>query len=95
MDVYGEVVKHKKFGVGTIIESKDDFITVLFNDTQEEKKFLYPEAIGEFLELQNKISNEDMIENENSRNEQKRVNDIKNIIKREKSIKKIYGLRKK
>ena len=88
MDLNGEVVKHKKFGVGTIIESKNDYILVLFNETKEQKRFLYPEAIGEFLELQNKSSSDNEI-----RNEQRRLNDIKKIIKRHKNIKKIIGFR--
>lgn len=87
MDLKGEVVKHKKFGVGTIVESKDDYILVQFDETKEAKKFLYPEAIGEFLELQNKFSS-------GNEKEQRRVNDIKRVIIRHKNIKKIIGFRK-
>lgn len=88
MDLNGEVVKHEKFGMGTIVESKDDYIMVLFNDTKEEKKFLYPEAIGDFLELQNKSSSDAEL-----KTEQKRLEDVKKIIKRHKNIKKIIGIR--
>lgn len=49
MNLYNEVVKHKKFGVGTIVESESDYIIVLFDETKEQKKFLYPEAIGAFF----------------------------------------------
>jgi hypothetical protein len=61
---------------------------VLFNETKEEKKFLYPDAIGEFLELQNTSSS-----GNEKRNEQTRLNDIKKIIKRHKNIKRIIGFR--
>jgi hypothetical protein len=102
MNLYGEVVKHKKFGIGTIVESKSDYIEVLFHDTDEQKKFVYPEAIGEFLELQNKSSSDDKEQGMNEteirqegEREQKRIKDIKGIIKRENIIKKIIGIRTK
>ncbi len=88
MDLNGEIVKHKKFGVGTIVESKDDYIMVFFNETKEEKKFLYPEAMGVFLELQNKSSS-----SHETKTEQRRIDDVKKIIKRHKNIKKIIGIR--
>jgi predicted transcriptional regulator len=100
MDLYGEVVKHKKFGIGTIVKSKSDYIEVLFHDTNEQKKFLYPEAIGEFLELQSKASSNDeqqgmkeMETGHEGEHEQKRIKNIKGIIKRENIIKKIIGIR--
>ncbi len=88
MNLKGEVVKHEKFGIGTIIESQEDYIMVLFNETKEEKKFLYPEAIGVFLELQNKSSSAN-----ETKTEQRRLDDVKKIIKRHKNIKKIIGIR--
>jgi len=101
MDLNSEIVKHEKFGVGTIVESKDDYIIVLFHDTKERKKFLYPEAMGEFLELQNKSSsaNKEPLENDMKagkeyEQEQRRIKDIKGVIKREKGIKKIIGIRR-
>ena len=54
MEFNGEVVKHKVFGKGQIIELKDDYVTILFDDSKEEKKFIYPNAFGMFLELENK-----------------------------------------
>ena len=100
MDINGEVVKHKKFGVGTIVESKNDYIVVLFHETQENKKFLYPEAMGEFLELQNKSfsDNQDKVLKETAEyageHEQRRIKHLKGVIKREKCIKKIIGIRR-
>ncbi len=102
MDLNREVVKHEKFGIGTIVDSQNDYIIVQFHDTKEQKKFLYPESIGEFLELQNKSSlntqNEDMKDTETKDKgeyEQRRIKHIKGIIKREKGVKKIIGMRGK
>ena len=101
MDLNNEIVKHKKFGVGTIVESKDDYIIVLFDETKERKKFLYPEAIGDFLELQNKSSsdNEELVMKDTEtrevrENEHSRIKGIKGIIRRENGIKKIMRIRK-
>jgi hypothetical protein len=100
MDLNGEVVLHKKFGVGTIVESKNDYITVMFHETKEQKNFLYPEAFGEFLELQNKSYSDNkqqaIKETEAGHEgdyEQRRIKDIRGIIKRENIIKKIIGRR--
>jgi hypothetical protein len=100
MDLYGEVVRHKKFGIGTIVESKSDYIIVLFDDINEQKKFIYPDSIGEFLELQNKSSSDNPkqiskeLETGDKESEQIRIKSIKGIIKREKGIKKIMGIRR-
>lgn len=99
MDLKGEIVKHTKFGIGTIVESKSDYIIVLFHEANERKKFLYPDVIGEFLELQQKPSlgndmrKETETEQENE-HERKRIKEMKGAIKREKGIKKIIGLRR-
>jgi hypothetical protein len=71
---------------------------VQFHETKEQKKFLYPEALGGFLELQNKASsdNEEQIEKQvgdESELEHTRIKDMKKAIKREKSIKAIIGIR--
>jgi hypothetical protein len=101
MNLNGEVVKHKKFGIGTIVESTSDYIIVQFHETKEQKKFLYPDALGEFLELQNKSSsdNKEQIneteEEHESEHEQKRIKKIKGIIKRENIIKKIIAIRQR
>lgn len=54
MKLFGEVVKHKVFGIGQIIEFENNYITVLFDEINEEKKFTYPSAFDSFLELENK-----------------------------------------
>lgn len=53
MELYGEVVKHKTFGRGTVIDCKDNYISVLFDEEKVEKKFVYPSAFGQFLESEN------------------------------------------
>ena len=54
MELCGEVVKHKFFGKGKIVEFADNYVTVLFTDCKLEKKFTYPSAFGAFLEIENK-----------------------------------------
>lgn len=54
MELCGEIVKHKSFGRGQIVEFTNNYATVLFEDSKEEKKFVYPSAFGAFLELENK-----------------------------------------
>lgn len=54
MELYGEVVKHKVFGRGQIVEFANNYVTVLFDENKAEKKFTYPAAFGSFLELENK-----------------------------------------
>lgn len=53
MKLIGEVVKHKSFGRGEIINFENNYITVLFKQSHAEKKFTYPTAFGAFLELEN------------------------------------------
>jgi len=47
-------VQHKSFGRGQIVEFTNNYATVLFENSKEEKKFGYPSAFGAFLELENK-----------------------------------------
>lgn len=54
MELCGETVKHISFGSGKIIEFTNNYITVLFDESKAEKKFIYPNAFGAFLELDNK-----------------------------------------
>jgi hypothetical protein len=54
MELLGEKVKHKVFGKGQIIEFKNDYVKVLFEERNEEKDFSYPSVFGGFLELENK-----------------------------------------
>jgi len=54
MELIGEIVKHKAFGRGQVIEFINNNVTVLFDESKEEKRFLYPSAFGEFLQLENK-----------------------------------------
>ena len=54
MGFCGEFVKHKIFGSGQIIEFAKGNVTVLFDESKEEKKFSYPSAFGKYLESENK-----------------------------------------
>lgn len=47
MDLIGEIVVHKVFGEGTIINHTEDYLTISFK--QGEKKFVYPDAFKAFL----------------------------------------------
>jgi hypothetical protein len=102
MNLNGEIVKHKKFGIGIVVETKSDYIIVQFHETKEQKKFVYPDALEEFLELQSKSSLDNKEKNINeietgheNEHEQKRIKNIKGIIKRENIIKKIIGIRQR
>jgi hypothetical protein len=52
INLYGEFITHKSFGRGQIIEHDSSFVTVLFCDTNDKKKFIYPSAIETFLMLE-------------------------------------------
>lgn len=52
MEYIGELVKHKTFGLGKIVEFKDTFIIVKFEDGSE-KDFVFPDAFDLYLELSN------------------------------------------
>ena len=54
MELCGEVVTHKIFGRGLIVKFTNNHVTVLFDESKAEKRFIYPSAFGAFLELENK-----------------------------------------
>ena len=53
INIHGEYITHKAFGRGQVIEHGDGFITVQFSSLNENKKFIYPDAIETFLVLEN------------------------------------------
>lgn len=53
MELCGQVVKHKVFGRGQIIEFDNNHVTILFENSREEKKFKYPQVFDSFLKLEN------------------------------------------
>ena len=53
INLKGEFITHKVFGRGQVVEHGDDFVTVMFAKAEDMKKFVYPAAIGIFLELEN------------------------------------------
>lgn len=55
MEFTGEIVKHKVFGSGKVVERKGNYIKILFNNISDEKDFVYPDAFGSYLKLENKV----------------------------------------
>ena len=53
LDFVGEIINHKVFGTGKIIEVNNDCIKIKFDDIEEEKDFIYPDALDSYLELEN------------------------------------------
>jgi hypothetical protein len=64
MNLCGEFVTHKVFGRGQISEQENDCLTVLFSETHETKRFIYPSALGTFLIPENKVIVKQMKEND-------------------------------
>ena len=56
INLCGEIVKHKVFGRGQITEIENNCIMVLFGDSTEKRKFIYPAALDAFLQLENELS---------------------------------------
>lgn len=52
MDLLNQQVTHDSFGQGTVVEYNDSYIRVDF--PKGEKRFIYPDALGEFLFLVDK-----------------------------------------
>jgi hypothetical protein len=51
MILNGEFITHKAYGRGQIIAHENDSVTVLFTESGETKRFIYPSAVGTFLSL--------------------------------------------
>ena len=86
-----EKVKNIKYGVGTIVGTDDNKITVKFEEVIEEKIFKYPEAFEGFLKFENNILEEKALEDLKEKNERLAIE------KREKRLKdaKEYQVRRK
>lgn len=65
MELIGEIVKHKAFGRGKVTEFVNNNVTVVFEESKEEKRFLYPSAFGEFLQLENNYLSKHIEEDKN------------------------------
>lgn len=52
INLINEKVTHKVFGVGNIVEQEENIITVEFDDN-DTRKFVYPDAFSQFIELNN------------------------------------------
>ncbi len=53
MRLCNEVVYHKYFGKGNIVEYINDYVFVLFDNDHEIRKFKYPEAFDTYIKLDN------------------------------------------
>lgn len=51
MQIIGEKVTHRAFGVGIITSMDNNHIAVRFDNIKEEKKFQYPDAFEKFLKF--------------------------------------------
>ena len=49
MNLINEEITHKVFGEGNIVDHEESIITVDFNE--DIKKFVYPDAFGKFITL--------------------------------------------
>ncbi|GAA4080299.1 malate synthase [Amphibacillus indicireducens] len=52
MNLVNEMITHKVFGKGQIIEQDDAFITIDFEE--DTKKFVYPDSLGNFIHLKDR-----------------------------------------
>lgn len=69
-DLTNEKVIHVKFGTGVITSSQNRIIRIQFDEADEEKMFIYPDAFERFLKFQNALL-EERVQNELTiRNEQ-------------------------
>ena len=68
-EMLNEKVKNIKYGVGTIVGTDDNKITVKFEEVIEEKIFKYPDAFEGFLNFENNILEEKVLEDLRAKNE--------------------------
>lgn len=83
INLCGEVITHKVFGKGQIIEQESSCLTVLFNGSDEKKKFIYPSALGTFLLLDNEIVDKQVQDFKNEINQSILQAQMENIAIRE------------
>ena len=70
-------VKHKSFGLGTVIENKGQYMTVKFDTVQ--KIFVYPDAFERFLTLADgTVSDEILADLNSSKQAKQQIIDKKN-----------------
>ncbi|EQB87230.1 hypothetical protein J2Z44_003526 [Clostridium punense] len=62
MNIVNENVNHSVFGTGTIIELKDNKISVQFQESFGTKVFLYPDAFESFLKVSNPIVEQEILQ---------------------------------
>ncbi|NLG04211.1 MAG: hypothetical protein GX567_10335 [Clostridia bacterium] len=57
-----EIVKHNKFGKGTVVRKANGHIIVNFSSCQLEKSFLYPDAFKKYLEYEDPEKQQKVLE---------------------------------
>lgn len=85
MGFVGELVKHVVFGEGKIIEHNNDFIKISFNN-DDVKDFIYPDAIGVYLELENKDLLKQVEEDKNTKIKIEEEKKLKEELKKQREI---------
>lgn len=60
MNLIDKQVMHKSFGKGSIVDQNDEFVTINFDN--ETKKFIFPDAFGQFLKLEDETANDTLKE---------------------------------
>jgi hypothetical protein len=73
MNILNATVKHIMFGLGAITEEKDNKIWVQFQDNNETKMFLYPEAFEKFIKAENPEVQNNALEVLHIKQEQRRL----------------------
>ncbi len=52
MELVNLKIRHRSFGVGTVTHHLGNYITVKFDDSGIEKKFVYPDSFEKYLTLE-------------------------------------------
>ncbi len=77
MNLVNTVVKHKAFGLGTVVSQDGRYITVQFESAS--KVFVYPDIFEKFLTLENGTVSDDILADINEMNIRKKsIQDKKN-----------------
>ncbi|MEN6350999.1 MAG: hypothetical protein ABFD08_16590 [Syntrophomonas sp.] len=69
-ELTNEKVIHVKFGTGVITSNQNRIIRIQFDESPEEKMFIYPDAFERFLKFQNPILEEKVQSELKIRNDQ-------------------------
>ena len=68
-DFKNKKVLHIKFGTGIVKSNSDRVIEIQFDDSSEERRFIYPDAFERFLRFQDPLLNDEVQNKIKTRNE--------------------------